>query len=471
MGDIFLSYASADLLRVQPLIRALERQGWSVWWDRGAILPGQNFDQVIEEALGATRCVLVVWSRASVVSDWVKAEAAEGRGRRILVPVTLDDIPIPLGFRQIQTARLLDWQDTGAHPEFDNVVRAVTNLLGAPPAEETTVPAAKVPTTQPPENQPGGEAPPMRQRREPDSTGEIARKDKATWSRRGKRRLIGAMVVTLFVLVLAVSYGPLLVDKKPSPPVDETSRTAQKEPTVTKEPDPKRPPKTLNNSIGMEFVLIPAGEFKMGSNDGSSDEKPVHQVRLSTPFYLGKYEVTQGQWQAVMENNPSRFIGDLNRPIENVSWEDVREFIRRLNTKEGGTKYRLPTEAEWEYAARAGSTTAYGFGNDARQLGEYAWYDANSGDTTHPVGQKKPNAWGLSDMHGNVWEWVQDWYGGYAAEAVTDPQGPGSGSSHRVLRGGSWSNTAWYCRSAFRYDGTPGQRDHYRGFRLLGTAP
>ncbi|HEY7493804.1 MAG TPA: toll/interleukin-1 receptor domain-containing protein [Candidatus Tectomicrobia bacterium] len=128
MSDIFLSYASADLPRVQPLIRALERQGWSVWWDRGAILPGQNFDQIIEEALGAARCVLVVWSRTAIVSDWVQAEATEGRGRRILVPVTLDDIQIPLGFRQIHTARLLDWQDTGPHPEFDQVVRAVTHL-------------------------------------------------------------------------------------------------------------------------------------------------------------------------------------------------------------------------------------------------------------------------------------------------------------------------------------------------------
>jgi formylglycine-generating enzyme required for sulfatase activity len=165
--------------------------------------------------------------------------------------------------------------------------------------------------------------------------------------------------------------------------------------------------KTWSNSIGMDFVLIPAGKFMMGSDTGDNDEKPVHEVRISKPFYLGKYEVTQGQWQAVLGNNPSNFKGDANLPVGNVSWEDVQEFIRKLNAKEGGTKYRLPTEAEWEYAARAGTTTAYSYGNDVSQLKEYAWYAENAGGKTHPVGQKEPNAWGLHDKHGNVWEWVQ----------------------------------------------------------------
>ena len=176
---------------------------------------------------------------------------------------------------------------------------------------------------------------------------------------------------------------------------------------------PQQPaaPKTVRNSIGMEFVLIPAGTFQMGSNDSSDDEKPVHTVRLSRSFYLGKYAVTQARWEAVMGHNPSRFKGDSNRPVEQVSWDDVQEFIRRLNTKESGARYRLPTEAEWEYAARAGSTTAYSFGDGVGQLGQYAWCDGNAGNTTHPVGQLQPNAWGLYDMYGNVGEWVQDRYG------------------------------------------------------------
>jgi formylglycine-generating enzyme required for sulfatase activity len=222
------------------------------------------------------------------------------------------------------------------------------------------------------------------------------------------------------------------------------------------------------NSIGMEFALIPAGEFMMGSPDADKEafkgEKPQHRVTISKPFYLGKYMVTQAQWEAVMGNNPSKFNG-LNNPVENVSWDDVQEFIKKLNQKEGGNKYRLPTEAEWEYAARAGMTSTYSFGDDAGALGRYAWYKGNSGETTHPVGGKEPNAWGLYDMHGNVWEWVQDWYGGYAGSSATDPRGPSSGS-FRVLRGGSWGSDAGGCRSARRSCDTPGGRDLTLGFRL-----
>ena len=207
----------------------------------------------------------------------------------------------------------------------------------------------------------------------------------------------------------------------------------------------------------------------MGSNGGHDHEKPVHTVRISTPFYLGQYEVTQGQWQAIMGDNPSRFRGDVKLPVESVSWEDVQEFIRRLNTREGGSRYRLPTEAEWEYAARAGTTTAYSFGDDPGRLGDYAWFADNAGDRTHPVGQKNPNPWGLYDMHGNVWEWVQDWHGAYAAGAAVDPAGPSSGSN-RVNRGGGWNGDAVYCRSARRSYGAAGNRSGNLGLRLLRTA-
>src|SRR5712691_6380873 len=226
------------------------------------------------------------------------------------------------------------------------------------------------------------------------------------------------------------------------------------------------------NSIGMEFVLIPAGEFQMGSNDTEalSDEKPVHTVRLTKPFYLGKYEVTQAQWEAVMENNPSRYKGDSALPVEKVSWQDVQEFISRLNARERGTAfYRLPTEAEWEYAARAGSNRAYSFGNSAGDLGRYAWCDRNSGDKTHPVGQLQPNAWGLYDMHGNVWEWVQDWYEAYSGGTAVDPAGPSKGWL-RVARGGSRDRTARDCRSAARIYGVPDVGYSDLGFRLLRMA-
>jgi formylglycine-generating enzyme required for sulfatase activity len=245
--------------------------------------------------------------------------------------------------------------------------------------------------------------------------------------------------------------------------------------------------KTHTNSIGMAFVLIPAGTFLMGSDDkdrdASTNEKPQHRVTISKRFYMGKYEVTQAQWEAVMGSSPytlqrSNPFYDLpgmaervrkpNNPVT-VSWNDAQDFIKRLNQKEGHNRYRLPTEAEWEYAARAGTTTAYSFGNDERQLGRYAWYGEDfATGSMHPVGQKRPSPRGLYDIHGNVWEWVQDWYSEsyYANSPPTDPKGPTSGTG-RVVRGGSWHQTATSWRSAFRKQYEPDYRGISIGFRLL----
>jgi formylglycine-generating enzyme required for sulfatase activity len=225
---------------------------------------------------------------------------------------------------------------------------------------------------------------------------------------------------------------------------------------------------TWVNRLGIEFVLIPSGTFMMGAEKQESDESPVHQVTISQPFYLGKYEVTQGQWKAVMGKNRSFFTGDDNLPVESVWWSDVQAFIKKLNEMDGQNRYRLPTEAEWEYAVRAGSSTAYSFGNDPQQLKRHAWYKDNAGGQTHPVGQLQPNAWGLFDMHGNVWEWVQDWHGKYPAQAVTDPQGSSTGT-HRMRRGCGWNNVAKACRSTNRYS-VVGFRDDFIGFRLLRVA-
>jgi formylglycine-generating enzyme required for sulfatase activity len=219
----------------------------------------------------------------------------------------------------------------------------------------------------------------------------------------------------------------------------------------------------------MELVLIPAGEFKRGSDSDRPDEKPSHSVSISRAFYLGKYEVTQAQWQEVMGTNPSHFKGDPNRPVERVSWKMVQEFINKLNAKEGHNLYRLPTEAEWEYAARAGSTTKYSFGDDDALLEQYAWFNKNDKGTTHPVGQLKPNTWGLYDMMGNVWEWVQDWRGPYAAGHHVDPQGPATGNA-RGYRGGGWGYPHIRCRVAFRSFDSPDYVYGTHGFRLAMTA-
>ena len=235
---------------------------------------------------------------------------------------------------------------------------------------------------------------------------------------------------------------------------------------------------TITNSIGMKFVYIPSGTFTMGSPSdelGRQKYERQHRVTLSRVFYMQTTEVTQGQWKSIMGRNPSHFkrCGD-NCPVEKVSWNDCQDFIRSLNQKEGTNKYRLPTEAEWEYACRAGSTTAFANGGITELLCGYdpnldamGWYCGNSGQKTHPVGQKKPNDWGLYDMHGNLWEWCQDWYEkNYPTGHVTDPKGPSSSSAGRVFRGGGWRYSAGVCRSASRRRGNPDYRHASVGFRV-----
>ncbi|MBQ9771104.1 MAG: SUMF1/EgtB/PvdO family nonheme iron enzyme [Lentisphaeria bacterium] len=244
----------------------------------------------------------------------------------------------------------------------------------------------------------------------------------------------------------------------------------------------------------LEMVQIEPGTFTMGSPAGREentflyftktvgeelgrwDDEKQHQVTLTKRFYLGKYPVTQKEYQAVMGNNPSKFKGD-NLPVEQVSWDDAKSFCSKLNDLKrnelpAGYRFDLPTEAQWEYACRAGTTTALNNGlnltsvnSRCSNLEEVAWYDENSDGKTHPVGQKKPNAWGLYDMHGNVYEWCNDWNSNYPSRAVTDPTGPDLGS-RRVIHGGSWYSTAQRCRSAFRLSSYPADQYSYVGFRV-----
>ena len=217
-------------------------------------------------------------------------------------------------------------------------------------------------------------------------------------------------------------------------------------PSIVAEPKPgpepsfeaKVLPSEMTNSIGMELKLIAAGTFMMGEGDNA------HEVTLTKYFYLGIHEVTQAQYEAVMETNPSEFKGASN-PAEGISWGDAVRFCQELAglpaEREAGRRYRLPTEAEWEYACRAGTTTVFSFGDDAGELINYGWFDKNADGMTHPVGEKLPNSWGLYDMHGNVWEWCLDWFGDFPSELVTDPVNRTPGL-HRVIRGGGWHRAA-----------------------------
>lgn len=233
--------------------------------------------------------------------------------------------------------------------------------------------------------------------------------------------------------------------------------------------DKPRPPglQPLVNSVGIVLVPIPGGIFTMGSKPGAgaADESPSHVVRVA-PFYLGKYEVTQAQWQAVMGYNPSTYQHP-QRPVDQVTWLEVQSFISRLNRLEGTTLYRLPSEAEWEYAARAGTTTKWFFGDDPAPLNRYAWFGQQGDIGTQPVGGRAPNPWGLYDMYGNVWEWVQDcWHGNYDKAPHEGTVWSGGDCSLRMLRGGGWNSPLDYVRSAVRGSYSPQLNNPDNGFRL-----
>jgi formylglycine-generating enzyme required for sulfatase activity len=220
----------------------------------------------------------------------------------------------------------------------------------------------------------------------------------------------------------------------------------------------------LGNGITLDMVFVEGGTFMMGSNDGEDDENPIHSVTLDS-FYIGKFQVTQAQWKAIMGYNPSQFKGDV-LPVEEVSWNDAQEFIEKINQKTS-KKYRLLTEAEWEYAARGGNKSrGYQYaGSD--NINEVAWYYDNAGYQKHPVGQKKANELGIFDMSGNVWEWCEDGYDEdyYKNSPSKNPKGSSSGS-YRVDRGGGWFSDSKYCRVAYRNYGTLEDRLSYLGFRI-----
>jgi len=379
MSDVFISYASADRPRVVPLVEALREKGWSVWWDR-TIPPGKTWDQVIEAALDGARCVIVLWSKESVLSDWVRTEAEEGKRRGILVPARIDDVNIPLAFRRIQAADLVSWSGALPNAGFEELADAVSGVLGVDIAK----PVAKA------------------------AAASASGAETALHAGRGDAAKTGVRIN----------------------PVD-----------------------------GLNYVFIPLGKFTMGCSVGdsecSSNESPPHEVRISKGFWLGQTPVTQAAWKKVMKSNPSHFKGD-ELPVENVTWHEAVKYCETV----GG---RLPTEAEWEYAARAQSTTArYG------ELDAIAWYDTNSGNTTHPVGGKQANQFGLFDMLGNVWEWVRDDYAPYRDETVTDPLVKVKDVQYKVVRGGSWGVDPRNARASVRVWGEPGDRYSVVGFRCVG---
>jgi formylglycine-generating enzyme required for sulfatase activity len=504
VARIFLSYAREDEMQVRDVYCRLLEAGFEVWMDKINLLPGQRWQQEIPRALRHSDFILIFFSKHSVSKRGyiqrefqLALETLEEMPPDAIhtIPIRLDDCQIPEQFRPLQ------WSDLSEAGEFDRIVQALRWGM------EQRQAVAPEPALEPPPNpisdkartfsesegrsvaetpvQSTHESEPTTASRPENINQNIFENIDAKWIQ-GDMTQIGhhtvifpkspapgqkshrVSVITIVSLVIAAvsALAAVIVIPEVRVLIGLDNSPEQRETSM-----PVSTPQEITNRIGMEFVLIPAGTFTMGSPypDAYDDEKPAHQVTISEPFYMGKYEVTQAQWKAVMGENPSVFKDD-DRPVENVLWEDAQQFIQKLNKREGKEACRLPSEAEWEYAARAGTTTTYSFGDNESQLGDYAWYSQNSDNTTHPVGEKKPNAWGLYDMHGNVWEWVQDWYGPYTAEAVTDPIGPATGTA-RVIRGGGWGDAAQGARSADRGWAHPGYRDGYLGFRCLSSAP
>ena len=496
--DVFISYASADRPRVVPLVEALQQKGWSVWWDR-TIPPGKTWDQVIASALDKARCVVVVWSKESVASDYVKEEAEEGKRRGILVPARIDEVIIPFGFRRIQAADLVGWSGALPNGGFDELAGAVSGVLGvdiakpaAKAAAASAAEAADTATTVPAEAKP--QPPPTAvDARDPP----LARSIPSIFKYRFV--LFGLAAVLLILIVIYVQGHKPETTKIGVPAPKQSPSVSPLSPTTTGQENVKSPApqsksvtpsatdykanpsaqvshkelqarlgaaaKTgarVNPKDGLNYVLIPPGRFKMGCSAGDSqryeDESPAHEVHISKSFWLGQTEVTQAAWKKVMNSDPSRFKGD-QLPVDSVSRFDAGKYCEAV----GG---RLPTEAEWEYAARAGSNAArYG------DLDAIAWYDKNSGNTSHAVGGKQANQFGLFDMLGNVWEWVQDDYAPYKPEAATDPAVVIKDSAHKVVRGGSWFNLPRYARASLRSRSEPVDRNYFIGFRCVGEFP
>jgi formylglycine-generating enzyme required for sulfatase activity len=391
--DIFLSYAREDLAKAKLLAAVLEKQGWSVFWDRTSLLAGQDFEEVIEQAIEQAGCMIVAWSVASKGSDWVRGEADIGRKRKILVPILFEIVEPPIAFRSIHTENFAAWSGDIQSDEFNKLCRAVTRLVGT-------------------------------------GTGSVQ-----------------ASVANVNSLVPA---------------------------SILKQVTSKAKISVVSNQafIEPEMVVIPAGSFQMGSNKGNDDEKPVHSVRLKS-FALGRYPVTFDEYdqfaEAIGKPKPNDNGWGLGkRPVINVSWDDAIAYAKWLSVATGKL-FRLPTEAEWEYAARVGTTSNYYWDGEG-EAKDFAWFSENSEAKTQVVGQKKPNTFGLYDMSGNAWEWVQDcWHENY-------DKAPGDGlawqaqnngdCSRRVLRGGSWHSTPDRLRSATRLGNIPDFRNLNIGFRL-----
>ena len=535
MSDIFISYASEDKNRVKSLAHALERKGWSVWWDR-RIPAGKSFDEVIHEALRAAKSVVVVWSHTSVKSTWVKNESRSGLRRHILFPVMLlDEVEIPLEFEHLQAAHLMDWHPEQEHPGFDQFLDDLAGVIGAPPlagVQPAPVQQGQEPPPSPiltpytqaisslvesnPSISTARAMPPSVSVEFPSSQGAEGLKVEQPSVRIDADRpseptglapsrqpfpifpigigLLAAIGALVYFVIFSQGPSPETKDvvqsqpavQPPAPEVRQPSAAVtQEKPAVKKEVTAGRtvatkprpiagPAKTITGKDGAPMVLVPAGEFWMGSpeGEGGADEHPRHRVYLDA-FSIDQFEVTTAQYATFFQETKrpapqywsERVLNQYGRkPVVGVGWNDATAYCT-------WARKRLPTEAEWEKAARGTDERQYPWGNDAptSKLTNFRKdYSGNPYEELAPVDSYETgmSPYGLYHMAGNVWEWVADRYDEnyYSKSQERNPTGPSSGE-YRVVRGGSWLNGLVAGQSADRYKDAPTTRFLTFGFR------
>jgi len=491
----FITYTYSDSEFVIQLVKELRAAGANLWLDQLDILGGEHWDRAVEKALKSCKGMIAVLSPEAVASNNVMDEVSYALDEgKVVVPVLLRCCDVPLRLRRVHYVDFTTGYEKGfadllralhieqpARPPGDSVPAAPAGHLEEPSEEISTMPESGPKDDRPPETPVrkhigklplrGGESTPGEAF---DDSKPTARENRKTATRLRTAEVIGAICIVMLVAFVSIK----LFAKK-----EKEENNWQ-----------PRPGDTKTNSIRMNLVYIPAGSFMMGSTSTVEElvrdyrspanlfrrEFPRHEVNISRSFWMSQTEVTQAQYRDVMKAEP--WLGkesveeSPDNPAVCVTWDDAAEFCRKLGGKEG-RKYRLPTEAEWEYACRAGTTTRYSFGNNDSYLGEYAWFNQNTNSEdakypVHPVAKKKPNKWGLYDMHGNVWEWCSDWYKQdyYTQSPQNDPPGPPSGTC-RAIRGGSAGLFPTHARCSFRDSRDPTSPIFSVGFRVVCTEP
>jgi formylglycine-generating enzyme required for sulfatase activity len=508
MSDIFISYKREEQPVARKLANALEGEGWSIWWDP-KLRAGEHFDDVIEKALNEAKCVVVLWSERSVQSQYVKDEATYALDRKKLVPVAIEHVNLPFRFRGVQTLNLVGWDGSKDFSEFRRLVDDISAILGPSPTSVTATEEQRRLETE--EHRKVQEAQPHEQerqrsqeaRRKPDEANRrrIDQEVRNPWRKYGPVVATVALVLVIFSFVFwwpkrqeapvmeaegrkePIKEAPMV---KPQPPKEIVAPAPEKKPEgqkeiVTEIPDIRGVVGALKQEkpvLSPEMVVIPAGLFRMGDLQGVGfpNEVPVRTVRIEKPLAIGRYEVTFEEYDQFAAATGRQLPDDGGwgrgrRPVINVSWQDAVEYAKWLSVQIG-KRYRLPTEVEWEYAARAGMGTAYWWGNEMKSGMAHCSDCGSPWDSKQPapVGSFKPNPFGLYDTAGNVWESVEDcWHDSYrGAPANSSAWGQESGGNcdRRVMRGGSWAGDSRFLRASVRISDLAGLRGSNTGFRL-----